>query len=169
MGYVIRPVKASDLEAFDALIAQARAGLTSLAIDRDTLRERIEHSLASFSKELTEPGDERYFFALADSESGDVAGMCAIRSAIGMKEPYYSYHVGTVVHASKELGVHRRLPALYLSNDYTGSTELTSLFLGREHRGKKLGALLSKSRLLFIAQFPDRFSDKVMADSGFWE
>ena len=164
MSFVIRPAEASDLEAFDALIAQARAGITSLAIDRDTLRERIEQSLGSFSKEVSQPGDERYFFALADYDSGDVAGMCAIRSAVGLKEAFYSYRVGTVVHASKELGVHRKLPALYLSNDYTGCTELTSLFLAREHRGKKLGALLSKSRLLFIAQFPERFADKVIAE-----
>ena len=164
MSYVIRPAEASDLEAFDSLIAQARAGITSLAIDRDTLKARIEQSLASFSKEVAEPSDERYFFALADTESDDIAGMCAIRSAVGLKEPYYSYRVGTVVHASKQLGVHRQLPALYLSNDYTGCSELTSLFLGREHRGKKLGALLSKSRLLFVAQFPERFSDKVIAE-----
>ncbi len=164
MSYVIRPAEASDLEALDALIAQARAGITSLAIDRNTLRDRIEQSLESFEKSVDEPGDERYFFALADAGSGDVAGMCAIRAAIGLKEPYYSYRVGTVVHASKELGVHRQLPALYLSYDYTGCTELTSLFLGREHRGKRLGALLSKSRLLFIAQFPNRFSEKVMAE-----
>jgi arginine N-succinyltransferase len=164
MGYVIRPAEGSDLESFDSLIAQARAGITSLAIDRDTLRDRIEQSLESFSKAVAGPGDERYFFALADADSGDIAGMCAIRAAVGLKEAFYSYRVGTVVHASKELGVHRKLPALYLSNDYTGCTELTSLFLGRQHRGKKLGALLSKSRLLFIAQFPERFADKVIAE-----
>jgi arginine N-succinyltransferase len=164
MGYVIRPAEVSDLESFDSLIAQARAGITSLAIDQNTLRERIDQSLASFAKPVTEPGDERYFFALADGDSGDVAGMCAVRAAVGLKEAFYSYRVGTVVHASKELGVHRKLPALYLSNDYTGCTELTSLFLGRDHRGKRLGALLSKSRLLFIAQFPERFADKVIAE-----
>jgi arginine N-succinyltransferase len=164
MGYVIRPAEASDLEAFESLIAQARAGITSLAIDRDTLRERIDESLSSFSTDVTKAADERYFFALADSASGQVAGMCAVRAAVGLKEAFYSYRVGTVVHASKELGVHGALPALYLSNDYTGCSELTSLFLGPEHRGKKLGALLSKSRLLFIAEFPERFADKVIAE-----
>jgi arginine N-succinyltransferase len=164
MVYVIRPVEASDLEAFESLIAQARAGITSLAIDRDTLRARIDQSLASFSSDIIEPGNERYFFALADPESGDVAGMCAIRAAVGLKEPYYSYRVGTIVHASKELGVHQRFPALYLCNDYTGCAELTSLFLGPAHRGQKLGALLSKARLLFIAEFPERFAEKVIAE-----
>ena len=164
MGFVIRPAEVSDLDAFESLIAQARAGITSLAIDRDTLRDRIEQSLASFRKEMTEPGDERYFFTLEDRSRGDIAGMCAIRAAVGLTEAFYSYRVGTVVHASKELGVHRQFPALYLSNDYTGCAELTSLFLGPEYRGKRLGSLLSKSRLLFIAEFPERFADKVIAE-----
>lgn len=164
MGYIIRPAEVSDLDAFQGLIATARAGITSLAIDRDALRERIEQSRASFTKSTEVPGDERYFFALEDVSKGRVVGMCAIIAAVGLDEAFYSYRVGTVVHASKELGVHRTLPALYLSNDYTGCAELTSLFLGPEHRGKGLGRLLSKSRLLFIAEFAQRFGEKVIAE-----
>lgn len=164
MVYVMRPAELSDLGAFESLTAHARAGITSLSVDRNTLRDRIEESLASFAKPVEEPGDERYFFALTDLSSGDVAGMCAIRAAVGLKDAFYSYRVGTVVHASKELGVHRRLPALYLSNDYTGCSELTSLFLGPRYRGQRLGALLSKSRLLFIADFRERFAEKVIAE-----
>ncbi len=164
MAYVIRPARLSDLQAFEALIAQARAGITSLAIDRQTLRERIEQSIASFARDVDVPGNERYFFALEESSTGQVAGMSAIRAAVGLEEPFYSYRVGTVVHASKELGVHRALPALYLSNDYTGCAELTSLFLGPEYRGQRLGLLLSKSRLLFIAERPRRFGNKVIAE-----
>jgi arginine N-succinyltransferase len=96
--------------------------------------------------------------------TNEIAGMCAIKAAVGLTDAYYSYRVGTIVHASKELGVHRKLPALYLSNDYTGCTELTSLFLAPAHRGKGLGTLLSKSRLLFIAELPQRFADKVIAE-----
>jgi arginine N-succinyltransferase len=164
MSFVLRPAKATDLEALESLISQVRAGITSLAIDRETLRQRIEQSLTSFSTEVSEPGDQRYFFVLQEQESDEIAGMCAIRAAVGLHEPYYSYRVGTEVHASRELGIHRKLPALYLSNDYTGCTELTSLFLGPSHRGKGLGTLLSKSRLSFIAEFPQRFADKVIAE-----
>lgn len=164
MTHVIRPAEVADLEALERLIAQVRAGITSLAIDRETLRERLEQSEASFAKRVTEPGDERYFFVLEDFASGEIGGMCAIRAAVGLVEPFYSYRVGTEVHASRELGIHRRLPALYLSNDYTGCAELTSLFLAPGHRGKGLGTLLSKSRFLFMAEFPSRFADKVIAE-----
>jgi arginine N-succinyltransferase len=164
MSFVIRPAEAADIEPLESLISQVRAGITSLAIDRETLRQRIEQSLASFSAEVSEPGDERYFFVLEEPRTGEIAGMCAIRAAVGLVEAFYSYRVGTEVHASKELGIHRTLPALYLSNDYTGCTELTSLFLGPSHRGEGLGSLLSKSRLLFIAEFPHRFADKAIAE-----
>ncbi len=162
--YVIRPAVVSDVERLERLIAQVRAGITSLAIDRDTLLRRLEQSEASFEAHVSEPGDERYFFVLEDPERYEIAGMCAIRAAVGLVDAFYSYRVGTEVHASKELGIHRRLPALYLSNDYTGCSELTSLFLGPGERGRGLGTLLSKSRFLFMAEFPRRFADKVIAE-----
>ena len=122
--FVIRPAEAGDLEALESLISQVRVGITSLAIDRQTLLERIEQSLASFSTEVHEPGDERYFFVLERQGSHEIVGMSAVRAAVGLVEAFYSYRVGTEVHASRELGIHRQLPALYLSNDYTGCAEL---------------------------------------------
>ena len=162
--FVIRPAEVEDLEPLEALISQVQVGITSLAIDRRTLLERIEQSLASCSAEVNEPGGERYFFVLQRPGSHEIAGMSAVRAAVGLVEPFYSYRVGTEVHASRALGIRRQLPALYLSNDYTGCAELTSLFLGPSHRGRGLGTLLSKSRLLFIGEFPHRFADKIIAE-----
>jgi arginine N-succinyltransferase len=164
MRFFIRPAEATDLDALETLIGQVQAGVTSLAIDRRTLRERIDESLASFAKEVSVPGTERYLFVLEELGTNEIAGMCAIKAAVGLTDAYYSYRIGTIVHASKELGVHRKFPALYLSNDYTGCTELTSLFLAPAHRGKGFGTLLSKSRLLFIAELPQRFADKIIAE-----
>jgi len=164
VAFVIRPAELADLERLESLIAQVQAGITSLAIDRDTLLQKIETSAKSFAAEIGKARSEDYFFVLADDDIQEVAGMCAIKAAVGLKDPFYSYRIGTVVHASKELKVHRAHPALYLSNDYTGCTELTSLFLGPGQRSKGLGTLLSKSRLLFIAEFPHRFADKVIAE-----
>ena len=49
-------------------------------------------------------------------------------------------------------------------NDYTGATEIGSLFLLPSHRRNGIGSFLSRSRYLFIAQFPDIFSDIVIAE-----
>lgn len=103
-------------------------------------------------------------FVLEDSETGTVAGICAIEVAVGLNDPRYNYRVGTLVHASKELNVYNALPTLFLSNDHTGSSELCTLFLDPEWRKEGNGYLLSKSRFMFMAAFRDKFNDKVVAE-----
>jgi arginine N-succinyltransferase len=56
------------------------------------------------------------------------------------------------------------MDTLYLSNDLTGSTELCSLFLMPEYRTGYNGKWLSKSRFLFIAQFQQLFTEKIIAE-----
>ncbi len=116
---------------------------------------------------------------MADSETHQACGICAIEVAVGLQDPWYNFRVGTQVHASKELEVYNNLATLSLSNDHTGSSELCTLFLDPARRDGKNGYLLSKSRFLFIAAFRDRFMDKVVAEmrgvsdeqgrSPFWE
>lgn len=116
---------------------------------------------------------------LEDNSNGRVAGVCALIGAVGLREPFYSYRIGIVVHASRELGIFTQTPTLFLSNDHTGATELCSLYLDPAYRRDKLGALLSKSRFLFMAQFREHFSNIVIAElrgvsdesgrSPFWE
>ncbi|STL56423.1 arginine N-succinyltransferase [Escherichia coli] len=103
-------------------------------------------------------------FVLEDSETGTVAGICAIEVAVGLNDPWYNYRVGTLVHALKELNVYNALPTLFLSNDHTGSSELCTLFLDPDWRKEGNGYLLSKSRFMFMAAFRDKFNDKVVAE-----
>jgi arginine N-succinyltransferase len=108
-----------------------------------------------------------------------IVGISAIEAAVGLKEPWYNYHVGTLVHASRALDVYTVAPTLFLANDHTGHTELCSLFLDQAFRQGKNGVLLAKCRLLFIAEFAEHFAPKVIAElrgrlakdgkSPFWE
>ncbi len=108
-----------------------------------------------------------------------VVGISAIEAAVGLAEPWYNYHVGTLVHASRALDVYTVAPTLFLANDHTGHTELCSLFLDHQYRQGRNGPLLAKCRLLFIAEFAQRFAPKVIAEmrgrldpdgrSPFWE
>lgn len=68
-------------------------------------------------------------FVLEETDTGTVAGICAIEVAVGLNDPWYNYRVGTMVHASKELNVYNALPTLFLCNDHTGASELCTLFL----------------------------------------
>jgi arginine N-succinyltransferase len=90
--------------------------------------------------------------------------VCAIKAAVGLNEPFYNYRIGTLVHSSRELNVFSRMDTLYLSNDLTGSSELCSLFLRPEYRTGYNGKWLSKSRFLFIAQFQQLFTEKIIAE-----
>jgi len=176
--FFVRPITRDDLPAVLALSERTGTGLTSLPANRERLGERIERALASFAG-TADAGDACYVFVLADSSDGRVVGISAIEAAVGLKEPWYNYHVGTLVHASRALGVYTVTPTLFLANDHTGHSELCSLFLDQGYRRGKNGALLAKSRLLFIAEFADRFAPKVIAElrgrlepdgsSPFWE
>jgi arginine N-succinyltransferase len=174
----IRPIALADLPAILALSERTGTGLTSLPADIDRLRDRIERSIASFAGKAAR-ADECYVFVLVDTAGTEVVGISAIEAAVGLDEPWYNFRVGTLVHASRELGVYNAHPTLFLANDHTGHSELCSLFLDAAYRRGKNGVLLSKCRLAFIAEFPDRFGLKVIAElrgklneeghSPFWE
>ncbi|PNS13216.1 arginine N-succinyltransferase [Mixta theicola] len=174
----IRPVERDDLPQLLALAGKTGGGLTSLPADSKTLAARIERSIQTWQEKLPR-AQQGYVFVLADSETHQACGICAIEVAVGLQDPWYNFRVGTQVHASKELEVYNNLATLSLCNDHTGSSELCTLFLDPERRDGKNGYLLSKSRFLFIAAFRERFMDKVVAEmrgvsdeqgrSPFWE
>jgi arginine N-succinyltransferase len=160
---VIRAIQAQDLDALIEMAHQVGSGMTTLKPDRDMLGARVACAVASFAETI--PPEERdYMFVLEDTAAGRIAGICAIKGAVGLTEPFYNYRIGTLVHSSRELGVFTRMDTLYLSNDLTGSTELCSLFLLPEYRSGYNGKWLSKSRFLFIAQFQHLFTEKIIAE-----
>lgn len=160
---VIRPVRHDDLPGLLALAGKTGGGLTSLPQDERTLSERIERSLKTWRGECP-PAQQGYVFVLELPESRQLAGICAIEVAVGLEEPWYNYRVGSQVHASRQLEVYNHLATLSLSNDHTGASELCTLFLDPDCRQNKNGQLLSKSRLLFMANFPHYFSPHVVAE-----
>ncbi|MFC4929231.1 arginine N-succinyltransferase [Massilia sp. GCM10023247] len=160
---VIRSIAASDLDPLIEIARQVGGGMTTLKPDRKMLGDRVECAVASFAGTI--PPEERdYMFVMEDTGNGQLAGICAIKGAVGLTEPFYNYRIGTLVHSSRELGVFTRMETLYLSNDLTGATELCSLFLQPDYRTGYNGKWLSKSRFLFIAQFQQLFTEKIIAE-----
>lgn len=175
---VIRPVRREDKQALLELAKSTGVGFTSLPVDEPRLVERIERVLDTW-EETAPLSEQGYLFVLEESETGKVVGISGIEVALGLNEPWYAFRLGTLVHASKELGVYTQMPTLFLSNDHTGYSELCTLFLESDYRRDGNGQLLSKSRLLFMASFIDHFAQKVIAEmrgvsdengnSPFWE
>ena len=180
--FYIRPIARDDVGSVLTLSERTGAGLTTLPANRERLASRIERSLASFAG-TAERATACYMFVLIDGSAGNgtdrIVGICAIEAAVGLTEPFYNFHVGTLVHASRALDVYTVAPTLFLANDHTGHSELCSLFLDQGFRQGKNGVLLAKSRLLFIAEFTTLFSPKIIAElrgrltpegkSPFWE
>ncbi len=160
---LIRPIRLDDLPALLRLATKTGVGVTSLPPNEDRLSRRIQRSCLSFAGQL-DRADQGYLFVLEDTDTGSVAGICGIEAAVGLKEPWYNYRVGTIVHASQELGIYSRHETLFLSNDHTGMSELCSLFLDPDYRGNRNGPLLSRSRFMFMAQFPQLFAPTVIAE-----
>lgn len=175
---IIRPVERRDLTDIMTLAGKSGVGLTSLPRDEATLAARIERALKTWRGELP-TGEQCYLFVLEDCARRRVVGVSAIEVAVGLTDPWYSFRVGTQVHASKSLNVYRSVPTLSLSNDHTGYTELCTLFLDADYRHGTHGKLLSKVRFLFMAAFRKHFARKVIAEmrgfsdeegcSPFWE
>ncbi|MCU1715865.1 arginine N-succinyltransferase [Pseudomonas sp. 5P_3.1_Bac2] len=173
---IVRPVRSSDLPALFEL-ARSGTGLTSLPANEEHLAWRVGWSEKAFRGEASR-ADADYLFALED-DAGTVLGISAVAAGVGLRAPWYNYRVGLTVCASQELEIHRQIPTLFLANDMTGNSELCSLFLHPEHRHGIKGRLLSKARLLFIAEFAEHFAPQVMAEmrgicdeagrSPFWE
>jgi arginine N-succinyltransferase len=179
MTCVVRPVRTEDLDALIALAEESQGGLTTLPTDTKVLGERVETSVRSLQADPDTPQDELYLFVLEDLEGGDLLGTASIIASVGMRKPFYNYRTLTISQVSYELGVRVDTSPLVLMNDFNGYSEIATLYLASRARGGGFGALLSKSRYLFMAAHPKRFAPYSVSEirgyvneaghSPFWE
>lgn len=161
---VLRPVRADDHADLLKLAKEAGFGMTSLPQDEAVLSEKIENVLLSFKGTPAKPNGEAFLFVLEDVAAKKVVGCTGIKSHVGMHNPFYSYKISTITQASKDLDIYSLQKVLHMVNDYTGATEIGSLFLLPEYRKGGMGRFLSRSRFLVMAEFPQLFSPTVIAE-----
>ena len=160
---IIRHAEHRDLEDIYTLAKKSGVGLTSLPENKDALAEKLKRTQNTLIGNL-QKSEQGYLFVLEDTQTKQVVGVSGIEVAVGLTEPFYNFHVGQQVHASKALNVYKSLDTLFLSNNHTGSSELCTLFLDPEFRKNKNGKFLSKSRFMFLAAFQERFQRKLIAE-----
>ncbi len=156
---VIRPAKPADLPGLERLAGTATPRLTNLPAHRDRLEERITRSQQALAKDVDFPGDENYTFVLEDRERGEVVGTASIRAQAGAQEAYYTYRQETLIHASQQLNVRREVQTLALSHEVSEASLLCALSLDTRYKGTSAESLLRRARLMFIAQYPERFAE----------
>lgn len=161
---VIRPIEQRDFTALKQFAIESGHGFTSLPVNDELLQKKLDHSIASFASRPAGKGECLYFFVAEDSDTGEVIGTCAIDAAVGLSAPFYNYLLGKQVHSSSRLGIYNVVDTLTLTNDYTGVSELCTLFLRESARHGLNGRLLSKSRFLFLAEFSELFDHRILAE-----
>lgn len=161
----LRPAHHDDHAALLELAEKAGFGMTTLPANAEFLREKIDISVKSFDGTYDKPGQESYVFVLVDPlHDHHVAGTCAIASHIGLSQPFYSYKMTALTRASSQLKLFDKKTILQVTNDFTGATEVCSLFIEPDYRRDRMGKLVSLSRFMFIAAFREKFSETVIAE-----
>jgi len=174
----VRPAAISDLNSLLSLAKLAGPGFTSLAVGQNVLETRLLKSVKSFSGPTEISPDHVYLLMLENTE-GQVVGMSAIKAQIGMRDPFFNFRI--LKQAQKSSVADRRfdMDVLVLVNDYTGATEVGSLFVRSDQRGTGVGRLISQARYMLMAADKKRFSGRVISElrghvsdagvSPFWE
>lgn len=161
---VLRPVRMQDHTPMMTLAILAGFGMTSLPQDSAVMHAKIEDAVKSFTGQPPLAAQHIFLFVLEDIASGEIVGTTGIKAHVGMSNPFYSYKLSTLVQSNSDLGIYSRQRVLHMVNDFTGATEIGSLFLHKNYRHSAIGQFLSRTRFLMMAEFPDLFSDTVIAE-----
>ena len=164
MNFRVRPAGADDFQSIYKMAKLTGGGFTNLPPDRATLVKKLARSAESFAREEDEQRGDLYMFVLEDPESGAIRGTCQVFGQVGVTQPFYSYHLSTLTQSSPELGKTFRNQMLTLTTDLEGSSEVGGLFLHPELRAGGWGALLARSRYLFMKMHRARFGDRTLAE-----
>lgn len=162
MTMVMRAAGLDDLPALDAMARSTGGGFVNLPPDRDKLRDRLTAAIAAFGREQGQPDDDRFLFVLEDG--ADACGTCQIFARVGGSTPFYSYRIDR--HSAWCAGLDRAIESdqLTICTDHHGCSEVGGLFLRADARAAGAGALLARSRYLFIAMHRARFADTTIAE-----
>lgn len=161
---IIRPIRQSDYPSLHDIAQESGVGFTSLPVNEVLLKSKIKLSEKSFSADIDAPSSESYLFVMEETDTQEVVGTSGIASSVGLDDAFYHYHLSKVVHASRELNIYNTADILTLCNDYTGVSEICTLFLRQNAREGLNGRFLSKFRFLFMMEHKQRFAEIIIAE-----
>ncbi len=161
---IVRPSTFSDLASIEKLANHNSAKISTLPQQRDKLSEKIDASIRSFAGDESLAGKEQFLMVLEDSESGAVLGTAGIDRCAGNGQPFYNYRQDELIHSSHQLHVNNHIPVLYMTHELTGKTLFCSLTIDSAYRDTEYFELLSRSRLLLIGLFRERFNDEIIIE-----
>jgi arginine N-succinyltransferase len=163
--WLVRPAQPDDVnQILDIAGAQSARLSSTLPRQKDALAQKIDHSLASCAGRSPEGEPPRFLFVLEDTDTGALAGTAGIDARAGNGQPFYNYRRDALIHASHELGISRHVDVLYPSHGLTDQTLLCSFAIRPELRESDAFELLSRARMLFIAEHRDWFTHRIVVE-----
>ena len=177
---LLRDVRKSDLPALRSLARVLNS--VNLPADERALSGIVERSVRSFSGRIADPLRRCYVFVLEDPARRRVLGTSMVIAQHGTRESPCTYLDVTERESySSTLDRHFRHQVLSIGFHFDGPTEIGGLVVDPKARGSAAepGKQLSFVRFLYMAIFPDRFRETVLAElmpplrrdgkSLFWE
>lgn len=154
----------------------------NLPTEEGDLAALIEQSVVSFRGQATSREAGVYLFVLEEVESHAIVGTAMILAKHGTPDsPHFYLEMAEDQRYSKTLKKMFRHTYLTLRRCIDGPTEVGGLVVDPIHRRHpaKIGKQLSFIRFLYMAMYPERFEDEVLAEmmpplteegeSLFWE
>ena len=154
----------------------------NLPTEEDDMTALIQRSVLSFRSEIKERADGMYLFVLEECASGRIAGTSMVIAKHGTPEsPHFYLEMAADQRYSKTLKKMFRHTYLTLRRCIDGPTEVGGLIVDPAFRQSpaKIGKQLSFTRFLYLAMYPSRFENEVLAEmmppltadkeSLFWE
>ena len=158
----VRLAKVKDCQEIYDLIKTGDSGMTTLPKSKEEVLERINWSKKSINKKIKRPDKDSYLFVLKDNNK--IVGISAIYTSVSDKGTSVFFKRTQKNIASKSLKFKKSLDVIQLHRVKKPYTELGTLFLHPEYRGKGRGSLLSLARFKFMALWPERFDKNVVAE-----
>ena len=165
---LIRTANKNDLSSLLKLSAMLPPGMTSMPFDKSTWEKKLDLLEDSLKNEKSTDSESVYLLVLEDPETKAIVGTAGIVAGVGLTRPFYNYKLSKESKFSEALDIRVTSNLLNLVNDFTGETELISLFLMPDYRRDGIGQFLSRCRYLFMSDFPGRFSDIVFSEIRGW-
>ncbi|MBA3602125.1 MAG: arginine N-succinyltransferase [Parachlamydiaceae bacterium] len=174
--HIIRPIASHDEQALLGLALSATPGILTLPRDPERIKQKLADSVKAFSSsDFSE--DNRYIFVLENLETHQIEGCSGILKSINQDTHYKIEVIENNNRLLNYIPPIQKLLRPQISNE--NISEIGTLFLSKNCRKSGLGRLLSMSRFLFVACFPEFFEKEFMAEmrgvvdptgkSPFWE
>lgn len=160
---VFRLAIPEDAETIARFTRDADSGLTTVPRSRDSVDDYIEATHDFLSGDFDA---NRLLFVVERDEQ--VMGISGLIPKLGLERPFYSFKRSRHARRSSQMNLRTEYETLQLTTDFDGYTELASIFLAPEARGRGVARLLSLGRLCFIESHQELFAHRLMADIRGW-